>query len=239
MTSSENLQAAVSALEALAALELQTIDAETNVFGLLRDHICPVARFGEPIPVHYSRQDYKTAREKEAFEYLAEGFPLHDGLGPLPALLVADGFTVTSAPASSTGNTASPRRQFGGQRLYLSRDRSWILAERTGTLSDEEGSSSEWIAKCRVLPDRALLECYSLEAVSNGLLAATTKTWEKLSPRMESLRLRAEAVKHIAEILRKLEKPRLNLASPASPGLAMNLPARYPLIRRATVHSSP
>lgn len=134
----ENIQSAVSALQELASLESQTLAAEINALGLLRERISPAARYGEKIQIRYQRSNYKTTREAEQWGYLTEGFPGSDRGKFLTALLVMDNYASldTNLPAEGRG---SPVGQYAGDRLYLSKDRKWILTERAGAYSEETG----------------------------------------------------------------------------------------------------
>ncbi len=198
-----NVQNAVSALRELASLETQTFAAELNVFGLLRDRISPAARYGERIIVKYRRLNYKTEREIEDSAYLPEGFPTSDTGKPITALLVIDNYS-TQDVETAPGESHVAAGHFVGDRLYLTRDRKWILAERIGAFSQAPGSASEWEARCRALPDRALLERHPLETITEGLFAATNRLWESLSPRMDAMKKRHEKVSEISTVLARL-----------------------------------
>lgn len=102
---------------------------------------------------------------------------------------------------------ALPEGRYAGECLYLSWDKKWILTERVGAYSEAKDSSSEWVAHCKALTDRSLLERYSLETVTAGLFAATNKVWEKLSPRMDAIRQRSEKVQHIVNTFTRFESP--------------------------------
>lgn len=75
-----DIEKTLLSLQELAAFESKTIAAETNAFGILRDRMSSVARFGGTIPVKYQRVHYKTNNEGQHTEY---GFPLDEGPRPL------------------------------------------------------------------------------------------------------------------------------------------------------------
>lgn len=193
------------ALQDLASLERETAVAETNLFGVLRDRMSPVARYGDPIMVKYRVLNYKTDRQTEQATYLPEGFPTTEGAKPLLALAVIDNYAVLDRLEPSAKDGPRLSRQYAGECLFLSWDRKWILAERTGSYSDEPGASNEWEARCRIISDRALLDRYSLETVADGLLASTNKIWERVSPRMEALKRRFAKVEKVADDMSKLK----------------------------------
>lgn len=198
-----NVQNAVSALRELASLETQTFAAELNVFGLLRDRISPAARYGEKIIVKYRRLNYKTDREIEDAGYLPEGFPTSDTGKPITSLLIIDNYS-TQEIESGSSDSQLLAGHYVGDRLFLTRDRKWILAERVGAFSEAAGSTSEWEAHCRALSDRALLERHPLETITEGLFAATNRLWENLSPRMDAMKKRHEKVNEISTVLSRL-----------------------------------
>jgi hypothetical protein len=207
VTDPEEVQGAIASLEELAALETRTLTAEINAFGLLRDRISPAARYGDTIQSKYRRSFYKTEKESEQSEYLSEGFTISGGGKLLTALIVIDNYSTVELQASASAGGAMG--QFVGERLYLTRDRKWILAERAGAYSEAPGSTSEWEARCRSVLDRSLLERYSLEVITEGLFAATNRLWEKLSPRREALQKRFDKVNEVAGLLANftLESP--------------------------------
>ena len=206
----ENIQGAVSALQELASLETQTLTAEINIFGLLRERISPAARYGEKVQIRYQRSNYKTPREAEQWGYLTEGFPGSDRGKFLTALLVVDNYTIVETATSGEGS-GPLIGQYAGDRLYLTKDRKWILAERVGAYSEEVGSTSQWDAHCRPLSDHTLHERYALELVTEALFAAIHKLWEKLSPRVDTLKKRNEKVGEISGILANLKIPQLGI----------------------------
>jgi hypothetical protein len=201
---------ALASIQELVSLESRTYAAETNAFGLLRERLAPAARYGEPIQIRYRRLHYQTPREAEQWGYLPEGFLYSDSGKLLSALLVVDNYTLVEIP-----NPDAPRiGQYTGDRLYLTKDGKWIFAERVGAFSEEPGSSSQWDAQCRGVSDRALLERYSLEVVTEGLFAATNKIWEKISPRLEALKKRCERVEQVSSALSKLKGDILQQTAP-------------------------
>jgi hypothetical protein len=199
----KGIDEALLSLQDLASFEQSTLTAETNVLGILRHRVASAARFGEAVPIKYQRLHCKTAKEVEHSEYLPEGFPLVEGNQPLSALLVVDRYSIVDLekPVAQHG---APTARYAGDRLYLSRDKRWILAQRVGPCCETKGSSSEWVATCKALTDRALLDHFPLETVIQGLFASANKIWEQLSPRMDALRQRAEKVQQIVEMLSKL-----------------------------------
>ncbi len=206
-----DLQTALVSFRDLASLETQTVASEMNLIGLLRDRLSPAARYGDPIQTRYRRVRYKLAGESETFGNLSEGFSFKEngrpveGGKPLTALLALDNYS-TIEVAASGGEPSGPKTgQYVGERLYLTRDKKWILAERLGAFSEEPGSTSEWNAECRVLADRILLEQYSLETITKGLLNSTNKLWEKLNPRMDSIKKRHDKIGEISELLSTLK----------------------------------
>lgn len=209
----DNIQGAVSALQELASLETQTLTAEINIFGLLRERISPAARYGEKVQIRYQRIHYKTPREAEQWNYLTEGFPGSDRGKFLTALLVMDNYT--SVDTQTTAEGVSQVGQYAGDRLYLTKDRKWILAERVGAYSEEVGSTSQWDAHCRPLSDHTLHERYSLEVVTQALFASINGLWEKLSPRVDTLKKRNDKVGEITGLLANLKMPQLGIESTA------------------------
>jgi hypothetical protein len=205
-----DLQAALVSFRDLASLETQTVASEMNLIGLLRDRLSPAARYGEPIQTRYRRVRYQLAGESEIFGTLSEGFSFKEsgrtieGGKPLTALLALDNYS-TIEVANSGGEAGPKTGQYVGERLYLTRDKKWILAERLGAFSEEPGSTSEWNAECRVVADRLLLEQYSLETITKGLLNSTNKLWEKLCPRMDSIKKRHEKIGEITGLLSTLK----------------------------------
>lgn len=204
MANPDDLQGVVESLHGLASFEAQTLAAEIKMLGQLRDRISPAARYGDPIQVRYHRLNYKTTREQEQSAYLTEGFPISDRGKPLSALVVVDNFTTLEVGAITEGSDVHIG-QYAGDRLYLSKDRKWILAERTGACSEEVGSPSQWDADCKVLSDHSVHGRYSLETVAEGLFVATNRLWEKLAPRMDTLDKRNDKLKRISGVLANLK----------------------------------
>ena len=198
---SDEVGSAVAAIQELVRLESQTIASEMNALGLMRERIAPAARFGDWIQVKYRRFRFKSEREAEQWGYLPTGFPFSDSGGLLTALLVLDNFGVTEIP---TQEASAASGHYTGDRLYLMKEKKWILAERVGVYSEEEGSSSQWDAQCRVLSDRALLERYSVETVTQALFSSATKIMEKITPRLDTLKERATQAEEITGVLSKL-----------------------------------
>lgn len=200
----EHIQKILQSLNDLASMERQASTAEINLLGTLRDRMSPVARYGDPIVVKYRVLNFKTDKQSEQTAFLPEGFPTMEGTKPLLALPVLDNYTmVNAAAAGQQGKSQSG--EYAGDCLFLSIDRKWILAERTGAFSREVDSSSDWEASCKLIPDRVLLERYSLETVADGLLAVTNKVWMKVSPRMDALKKRFEKVEQVSSDLAKLK----------------------------------
>ena len=199
----ESAQISVVSLHELSALETETLAAEIHLLGQLRDRISPAARFADRIPTKYRRTSHKTEGESEQTSFLAEGFPFSDVGKPLTALLVIDKFASVELEPGSQGSEGGG--QYVGERLYLTHDRKWIITERVGAYSGAFGSSSEWEASCRIVTDRSLLEHYSIETISDGLFNATNKLWEKLTPRMEALKKRAEKAHQVSSALANMK----------------------------------
>jgi hypothetical protein len=199
----KSAQLSVASLHELSALETETLAAEIHLLGQLRDRISPAARYADKIPIKYRRMNHKTEAESEQTSFLGEGFPFSDRGKPLTGLLVVDKFSeVEIEPASATSEGSG---QFVGERLYLTSDRKWIITERVGACSGTSGSTSEWEASCRIVTDRSLLEHYPIETITDGLFNATNKLWEKLTPRMEALKKRAEKARQVSSALDHLK----------------------------------
>ena len=194
--SQESAQISVVSLHELSALESETLAAEIHLLGQLRDRISPAARYADKIPTKYRRTSHKTESESEQSNFLGEGFPFSDGGKPLTGLLVVDKFSEVEIEPGVNGTEGSG--QYVGERLYLTHDRKWIITERVGAYSGVFGSTSEWEASCRIVTDLSLLEHYSIETISDGRFNATNKLWEKLTPRMEALKKRAEKAHQVS-----------------------------------------
>jgi hypothetical protein len=197
----DEVAAAVAAIQELVKLESQTIASEMNALGLMRERIAPAARFGDWIQTRYRRFRYRTDREAEQWGYLPTGFPFSDSGGLLTALLVLDNFTTVETPVA---DAAARSGHYTGDRLYLMKEKKWILAERVGVYSEEEGSASQWDAQCRVIADRVLLERYSVEVITQALFSSATKIMEKVTPRLDTLKERASQAQEITGVLSKL-----------------------------------
>jgi hypothetical protein len=227
------VQGVVASLEDLASFETQTLAAEVNVLGLLRDRMCSAARYGGPIQSGYRRVHYRTEMEAEESAYLSEGFPFSESAKLLSGLLVVDNYS-TVEPEPSTEASRPRIGQYTGERLYLSTDKKWILAERKGQYSEAEDSSSEWAAHCKPIPDRQVLDRYSVEMVTAGLFAATNKVWERLSPRMEALKKRHEKVVEVSGMLAKFTglPPEEGVPTPPERKTNEDKPSKRSLTRR-------
>ena len=201
---------AIYSLQELSALETQTLATEINLLGLLRDRISPAALNGDKIQIKYRKLPYKPASEAGQATYLSQGFPFTEQGKPLLALLVIDGFDIVQVEPSQGNDGGSG--QYVGERLHLTHDRKWILAERFGAYGDKNGAANEWEATCRIVTDRTLLEHYSLEAISEGLFAATNKLWDRLTPRMEALRKRSEKASQVSGALSQMKNLRIELS---------------------------
>jgi hypothetical protein len=199
----ETVQISVVSLHELSALESETLAAEIHLLGQLRDRISPAARYADKIPTRYRRLNHKTEGESEQTSFLGEGFPFSDGGKPLTGLLIIDKFASVQIEPGSQSSDGSG--QYVGERLYLTHDRKWIITERVGAYSGALGSHSEWEASCRIVTDRSLLEHYSIETISDGLFNATNKLWEKLTPRMEALKKRAEKAHQVSSALANMK----------------------------------
>ena len=200
---------AVYSLQELTVLETQTLATEINLLGLLRDRISPAARYGDKIQIKYRKLPYQPASEAGQTTYLSQGFPFTEQGKPLLALLVIDGFTTVEVEPRHGNDEGSG--QYVGERLHLTHDRKWIIAERVGAYGDKNGAANEWEATCRIATDRTLLEHYSLEAISEGLFAATNKLWDRLTPRMEALRKRFAKASQVSGTLTQLKNLRIEL----------------------------
>jgi hypothetical protein len=214
------LQKSIVSIHQLSSLESETLLAEISLLGQLRDRLSPAARFAAKIQTKFYRKGQNT--ETEQAEYLVEGFPFAQRGNPLTGLLVIDHYSTTP----STGSDARSGGQYSGERLYLTHDRKWILAERFGFYSETNGSSSEWEATCRIVTDRSLLERYSIDAVTDGLFEATNQLWENLSPRMEGLKKRSQKARQISGELERMKslpklrfdtEPITNVSPPSTP----------------------
>jgi len=199
----KDVQRAISALRELTALETQTLVAEMNLIGLLRDRISSAARYGDTIQTEFRRLNYKTRTEGEQAGYLGEGFPFKEGGKPLNALLVIDNYSTQEAPAADPAEPAGG--QYIGERLYLTMEKKWIIAERAGGYSEAAGSVSEWRAACRNISDRHLLERYPLETITEGLFAAANRLCKSISPRIEELKKRYEKAGQVANLVTNLK----------------------------------
>ncbi len=200
----DKVPGSVLSIQEIVTLEAQTLAAEINLLGRLRDRMAPAARYGQQIPIKYRRLRYQTESEVEQWEYLPEGFPSLDNGKPVSTLVVLDKY-VTEEVQSATPESGSRLGHYVGEQLYLTKDKKWVVAERVGVYSEEVGSSSQWDAKCTVVSDRLLLERFSLETVSEGIFAATSKVWEGISPRLEALKKRADRVAQISDVMAKLK----------------------------------
>ncbi|HSS95768.1 MAG TPA: hypothetical protein VLK33_01990 [Terriglobales bacterium] len=179
----------------------------------MRDRLSPTARFADKIQSKYHKKRQNTPEESEQMEYLVEGFPFVERGKPLTGLLVIDKYSTVSneSGVASMGATG----QYAGERLYLTHDRKWILAERVGSWSEASGLSSEWEATCRIVTDRSLLERYSIDVITDGLFEAINKLWEKLNPRMEALKKRSQKAHQLASKLTQLKPiPKLRFDEP-------------------------
>jgi hypothetical protein len=212
----KQVEGVVASLEGLASFETQTLAAEVNVLGLLRDRLCTAARYGDPIQRGYRRIHYKTQKEAEESSYLSEGFPFSESAKPLSGLLVVDNYS--SVELGPSTDASRPRiGQYTGERLYLTADKKWVFAERAGGYSEAEDSTSEWAAHCNPIPNRQVLDRYSVETITGGLFAATNRAWQRLSPRMEVLKKRYEKVIEVSGMLAKFTCFPPEESAPASP----------------------
>jgi hypothetical protein len=190
---------AVASLQKLSALESETLAAEINLLGMLRDRLSPAAHYSDKIQTRYRKLRYGGEAGSEQTVFLQDGFPFIESGKPLVALLVIDRYGNVELESARPGEAASG--QYVGERLYLTHDRKWILAERVGAYREATGGTNEWEANCRIVTDRSLLERYSLDAITEGLFAATNKLWEKLSPRMAALKKRSEKAHQVIATL--------------------------------------
>ena len=225
------LQGLAASVEELAILESQTLAAEVNLIGMLRERMSPAARHGGTIQIAYRRLHYKTEQEVEELGYLTEGSPTTEGGKPLSGLLVIDKYS--TADLSSATEESSPRiGQYTGQRLYLSSDKRWVLAERVGEYSEAVASISQWSARCKFLTDRNLLDSYSVASVSDGLFAAANQVRERLSSQLDSLKKRSEKVSEVSSVLAKLRSLSPDRSKSASLGEDARKPAANIITRR-------
>jgi hypothetical protein len=205
-----DIKTSIASLHQLSHLESETLSTEIHLLGQLRDRLSPAARYAGHIQIKYRRVNEP---ESEQTEYLVEGFPFADRGKPLTGLLVIDKYsTVELEPGKDGANNG----QYTGERLYLTNDRKWILAERVGAYSEASGSTSEWEATCRIVTDRSLIEHYSIEVITDGLFEATNKLWEKLTPRLEALKKRANNAHQVIDKLAKLKNvPKIRIGDEA------------------------
>ena len=199
----KDLQRAISALRELTALETQTLVAEMNLMGLLRDRISSAARYGDTIQTEFRRVNYRTSTEAEESMYLSEGFPFKEEGKPLNALLVIDNYSRQVTPVANPTSAASGL--YTGERLYLTMDKKWIIAERAGNFSEVPGAASERKATCRNISDRQLLDRYTLDAITEGLFAAANRLCKNISPRIEELKKRYEKVGQVSNLVSNLK----------------------------------
>ena len=113
----------------------------------MRDRISPAARFGDTIPHKYR----KVRPELEQITYLGEGFPFTEGGKHITALLVIDRYSTVELEGAAREGAG----QYVGERLYLTHDRKWILAERVGAFSNEQNGTNEWEASCRIIAQQS------------------------------------------------------------------------------------
>ena len=196
----DDIRLSVASLHQLSYLETKTLSTEIHLLGQLRDRLSPAARYAGHIQIKY-RKVYQS--ESEQAEYLLEGFPFAERGKPLSGLLVIDKYSTVELETGKDG--AATNGQYAGERLYLTHDTKWILAERVGAYSEMEGAVSEWEATCRIVTDRSLLDHYSIDAVTDGLFEATNKLWERLTPRMEALKRRSEKAQQVTNKLAQLK----------------------------------
>lgn len=195
----DDIQESVASLHQLSYLESETLATEIHLLGQLRDRISSAARFAGPIQIKF-RRAYQA--ELQQAEYLLEGFPFAERGKPLTGLLVIDRYSTVELEPGGAGTAIG---QFAGERLYLTHDRKWILAERVGAYSEAKGSVSEWEATCRIVTDRSLLDHYSIDMITDGLFEATNRLWEKLTPRMEALKKRSEKARQVTSKLAQIK----------------------------------
>ena len=230
MGQEDNVHRAVSSLRELASLETETLAAEINLLGVLRDRISPAARYGDQVPIKFRKLRQKMDNESEQIACLSDGFPFTETGKALTALLVIDKYSTVEIQPGQPGGEGSG--QYVGERLYLTPDRKWILAERMGAYTHEPGATNEWDASCRIVSDRSLLEKFSLDAISEGLFAATNRVWEKLSPRMEALKRRFDKVGEVSSALSRLKAfPQQGVEAPG-PELRGRTQATGPPLKR-------
>jgi CheY-like chemotaxis protein len=190
-------------LKEMEALEATTLAGELRTLALFRDLMSGAARHGRPVPISYRRTDCKTPREAEDWTYLPEGYPLSDGKNPLLALFAAENDRSKeldqNAAADEWGCT-----QTRSDCLYLLPDKKWLIVERSGVNSDQAGSSSWFDAQYRLVSDRAVLGRFSLEAISERLLASMDELSRSLTPRMGALKQRSVAASEFGNKLKIL-----------------------------------
>jgi hypothetical protein len=195
----DDIQVSITSLHRLSHLETETLSTEVHLLGQLRDRLSLAARYAGQIQTKF-RKVYLA--ESEQTEYLLEGFPFADRGKPLTGLLVIDKYSLVELESGSEG---AANGQYAGERLYLTHDRKWILAERVGAFSETKGSTSEWEATCRIMTDRSLLEHYTMDVVTDGLFEAINKLWEKLTPRMDALKKRSDKAQQVTKKLAQLK----------------------------------
>jgi len=205
---SADIKTSIASLNQLSHLESETLSTEIHLLGQLRDRLSAAARYAGHIQIKYRRVN--DAESSEQTEHLLEGFPFAERGKPLTGLLVIDKYSTVELEAGKDG---SNNGQYTGERLYLTHDRKWILAQRVGAYSEASGAASEWEATCRIVTDRSLIEHYSIDVITDGLFEATNKLWEKLTPRMEALKKRANKAHQVIDKLARLKNvPKIRLS---------------------------
>jgi len=212
----DNIQTSIVSLHRLSSLETETLAAEIHLLGQLRDRLSPAARYAGKVQTKYRKLNHGMESESEHTEYLFEGFPFTDRGKPLTGMLVIDKYS--SVDVETEKGEAAMNGHYAGERLYLTQDRKWILAERVGAYSGINGSSSEWEATCRIVTDRSLLERYPMDVITEGLFEATNRLWEKLSPRMDALKKRSDKTNQVLAKMAQLKgMPHLRLDAEPKP----------------------
>jgi CheY-like chemotaxis protein len=190
-------------LKELEDLEATTLAGELRTLALFRDLMSSAARHGKPVPISYRRTGYKTTAEAEEWTYLPEGYPLSDGKNPLLALFAAENDRAEEVDQNMTADEWGCT-QSRTDCLYLLPDKKWLIVERSGVNSDQSGSSSWFDSQYRLVSDRAVLSKFSIESISERLLASMEELARSMAPRMSALKQRFAAANEFGNRLKIL-----------------------------------
>jgi CheY-like chemotaxis protein len=190
-------------LKEMEALEATTLAGELRTLALFRDLMSGAARHGKPVPISYRRTGYKTPKEAEDWTYLPEGYPLSDGKNPMLALFAAENDRSKEVDQNMAGDEWGCT-QSRTDCLYLLPDKKWLIVEVSGVNSDQLGSSSWFDSQYRLVSDRAVLGRFSIEAISERLLASMEELARSVTPRMGVLKQRSAAANEFGNRLKVL-----------------------------------